>query len=98
MWRSHDKSALRDIRNLFQGNGEMLKVAVLPLVFCYVSFYAPSAGLLIPKGGRRRSQADETSLEIPLDFDVEKPSVLKIPRLTDNLTSKQLDEFPFTQG
>ena len=46
MWRYHDKSALRDRRNLYQGSEEILKVAVLPLAVCYVSFYVPNAGQL----------------------------------------------------
>ena len=72
MWIYHDKSALRGRRNLSQGSEEILKVAALWLVVCCVSFYVPNAGLLIPKGGRRRPQGDETSLEIPLDFRCRK--------------------------
>ena len=62
MWIYHDKSALRGRRNLSQGSEEILKVVVLPLVVCCISFYVPNMGLLIPKGGRRRPQGDETSL------------------------------------
>lgn len=47
----------------------------------------------------RPPQADETSkLLISLGFGVEKPSILGIPWLTDNLMSQQLVEFPFTRG
>lgn len=58
------------------GNGETLKVAVLPLL--------------------RRMQL--LNFYFPWIFYVEKPSILGIPWLTDNLTSQQLVEFPFTRG
>ena len=79
-------------------SGEILEVAVSPLVLCYKQstndvvrlVLCSNRGLTVPKEERRRPRGDETSLEIPLDFP-------KIPRLANNSTCQQLVEFFFTR-
>ena len=99
MWIYHDKSALCGRRNLSQGSEEILKVAVLQLVVCCVSFYVPNTGLLIifQKVDEGIHREMKLLSKFPWIFDVEKPSFPEIPRLAHNLTSQQLVELLFTR-
>ena len=97
MWRYHDKSALRDRRNLYQGCGEILKVAVLPSVRGYISFSSkrgPINSKRWPKASTGRRNFSRNSVGF---LDLKQPPFLKLPRSTDYLTSQKLVEFLFSR-
>ena len=74
-------------------SGEILKVAVLPLVLGYISFCSkrgPINSKRWPKASTGRRNFSRNSLGF---LDLKQPSFLKLPRSTDYLTSQEVVEF-----